>query len=1030
MITAAIICTFIVVYVWPHRMNNSETIPLVLLLLGIIEWIVAALAGLLDQNLAHKILWAKFEYIGVASVPLALLDYVFYHAGSDRYLSVKRLAWLAVIPLLTLALAWTNEAHGLIWTTYSPYVENGLVLSDKTYGLGFWVYWVYSYLLLLAATIMVIRVTLRSAKVFRWQSILVTSGIMMPWVGNFLYVLHISPFNNLDLTPLAFSFTAMMLSLGMFRWQLFDIKPIAQAAVVAGMTDGLMVLDNQNRIVEVNPAAQAILGLGGQEVAGKQMKQIIADWVPPDVRSDQTKGRTIGIKLSNGKEKRDYELHDTPFYERHGLMGGRIIFLHDVTERNRLEESLKAAERKHAELLLQQAENKYEILYQNMSVGVIYQSRDGRVIDMNPAAEHILGAKQAQVSGLASMAANLTTIHEDGSAFPAEEYPGMVSLKTGKPLRNQLMGVYFPNEEDYHWININTVPQFKPEEDKPYQVFVTFDDITERKRAEAAITLQTEELRQRNNELNRLYRATQSLLSPTTSDLHDIANTIADMVLKEFGQDNCSVFLINKNSNILDRVAVVGPYADQVRKTVLAMEGAGQVPQAIRIGQVINTPDVEANPTYIANWEMARSELTIPLKIGDQVIGAMDIQSSKQGAFSPDDERLINIFAERAASVLERGRLNEDLEIRVQQLTSLHTIDMAISSSIDMNLTLGVLLDQVIDLLGIDAADALVFNPKTQAFKYTNGRGFRTQALQYTTLHLGDGYAGRAALDRQVVTILDLPRNTGGLERSLEFSREGFIAYMGLPLIAKGQLKGVLEIFQRSPLDLNQGQRAFLEILAGVAAIAIDSTQLFENLQSSNSELMMAYDKTIEGWSHAMDLRDKETEGHTQRVTELTLRLADSMGLNAEELVHIRRGTLLHDIGKMGVPDEILRKPGPLSDEEWVIMRKHPQLAYDMLAPIAYLRPALDIPYCHHEKWDGTGYPRGLKGEQIPLAARIFAVVDVWDALSSDRPYRKAWPEDKIRQYIKKQSAKHFDPLVVKNFLNTEFQKKLTESIK
>jgi putative nucleotidyltransferase with HDIG domain len=236
-------------------------------------------------------------------------------------------------------------------------------------------------------------------------------------------------------------------------------------------------------------------------------------------------------------------------------------------------------------------------------------------------------------------------------------------------------------------------------------------------------------------------------------------------------------------------------------------------------------------------------------------------------------------------------------------------------------------------------------------------------------------------------------------------------------LIAKGQVKGVLEIFQRSPIELNQEQRAFLEMLAGQAAIAIDSHQLFENLQGSNAELMMAYDETIEGWSRAMDLRDKETEGHTQRVTELTLRLANSMGFKGEELVHVRRGALLHDIGKMGVPDEILRKPGALTEEEWVVMRKHPQLAYEMLAPIFYLRPAMDIPWCHHEKWDGTGYPQSLKGEQIPLAARIFAVVDVWDALSSDRPYRKAWPEDKVRTYIQEQSGKHFDPRIVEIFL-------------
>ncbi|HTX80310.1 MAG TPA: histidine kinase N-terminal 7TM domain-containing protein [Longilinea sp.] len=1022
---AAVICALIVVYVWPHRENNAETIPLVWLLLGIIEWIIAALAGLLDQNFSHKILWAKFEYIGVVSVPLTLLSYVFYHGGSDRHLTVRRLLWLAVIPVMTLVLAWTNEAHGLIWASYTPYLESGLVLSNKTYGIGFWIYWVYSYLLLLAATILVIRVALRSARLFRWQNILVVTGILMPWVGNFIYVLHISPFKDLDLTPLAFSITAIMLALGMFRWQLFDLRPIAQAAVVAGMTDGLMILDKQNRIVEVNPAAQAILGLSDREMVGRQMEQIIAAWVPPDERSDQTKGRTIELKLPKGKRNRDFELNDAPFYERYGLLGGRIVFLHDVTERNRLEEGLREAERKHAELLLKQAENKYEVLYQNMSVGVVYQSRDGSVVEMNPAAERILGAGQVQISDLPSIAANLITIHEDGSAFPAEEHPSMISLKTGKSLRNQLMGVYFPDEKDYHWININTVPQFKPGEDEPYQVFVTFDDITERKRAEAALTRQTEELRQRNNELNRLYRATQSLLSPTTSEVQDIANTIADMVLKEFGQNNCSVFLVDPNSNVLDRVAVVGPYADQVKKTVLTIDGAGQVPQAIRSGQVINTPDVGSNPTYIAGWEMARSELTIPLKADDRVIGVIDIQSAEAGAFSPDDERLIDIFAGRAVSVLKYSRLNEELERRIHQLTALHTIDTAISSSIDLGLTMGVLLDQVTDQLGVDAADVLIFDPPTQSFTYANGRGFRTQALQLTTLHLGDGYAGQAARDRVIVTIQDLLQNVGGLGRSHEFSLEGFITYMGVPLIAKGQLKGVLEIFQRSSLELGLVQRDFLEVLAGVTAIAIDSTQLFENLRSSNAELRLAYDKTIEGWSRAMDLRDKDTEGHTQRVTEVTLMLAEEMGLSSDELAHIRWGALLHDIGKIGIPDEILRKPGPLSEEEWVIMRKHPQLAYDMLSPITYLRFSLDIPYCHHEKWNGTGYPRGLRGEQIPLAARIFAVVDVWDALGSDRPYRKAWSRTRILQYIAKQAGKHFDPDVVANFLRAEFQDQL-----
>jgi HD-GYP domain-containing protein (c-di-GMP phosphodiesterase class II) len=210
----------------------------------------------------------------------------------------------------------------------------------------------------------------------------------------------------------------------------------------------------------------------------------------------------------------------------------------------------------------------------------------------------------------------------------------------------------------------------------------------------------------------------------------------------------------------------------------------------------------------------------------------------------------------------------------------------------------------------------------------------------------------------------------------------------------------------------------YLETLGGQAAIAIDNAQLFEGMQKSNLELIAAYDATIAGWSHAMDLRDKETEGHSQRVTELTLQLADIMGFSEQEKVHIRRGALLHDIGKLGVPDHILLKAGKLTEDEWASMRRHPTSAFEMLSPISYLRLALDIPYCHHEKWDGTGYPRGLKGEQIPLAARIFAVADVWDALTSDRPYRPAWTEEKTLEYIREQSGQHFDPNVVAVFLN------------
>jgi putative nucleotidyltransferase with HDIG domain len=195
------------------------------------------------------------------------------------------------------------------------------------------------------------------------------------------------------------------------------------------------------------------------------------------------------------------------------------------------------------------------------------------------------------------------------------------------------------------------------------------------------------------------------------------------------------------------------------------------------------------------------------------------------------------------------------------------------------------------------------------------------------------------------------------------------------------------------------------------------NTALYKDLQISNRELQESYETTLEGWSRALDLRDKETEGHTKRVTELTLCIAKAMGFTQEQLVQVRRGALLHDIGKMGVPDTILHKQGPLDEAEWQVMKRHPDLACELLTPIKYLQPALDIPHYHHERWDGTGYPNKLKGEDIPLAARIFAVVDVFDALTSDRPYREPWPREKALDHIRGQAGKHFDPMVVEVFL-------------
>jgi putative nucleotidyltransferase with HDIG domain len=280
------------------------------------------------------------------------------------------------------------------------------------------------------------------------------------------------------------------------------------------------------------------------------------------------------------------------------------------------------------------------------------------------------------------------------------------------------------------------------------------------------------------------------------------------------------------------------------------------------------------------------------------------------------------------------------------------------------------------------------------------------------------GLPSVACAEQRIFFIADLAESKlSDPRKEMLVEHEGMVSYFCAPLLNKGIVDGVLEIYHRSTLKPDTEWLQFLETLAEQAAIAIGNSKLFNELQQSNAELARAYETTLEGWSKALDLRDQETEGHTQRVTELTIRLARAMGYPETDLIHVRRGALLHDIGKMGIPDSILLKPDKLSAEEWEVMRRHPLYAHDLLSPITHLHSALEIPYYHHEKWDGSGYPHGLQGEEIPLAARIFAVIDVWDALCSDRPYRKGWPKEKARDLIRNDAGSHFDPKVVAAFL-------------
>jgi hypothetical protein len=361
--------------------------------------------------------------------------------------------------------------------------------------------------------------------------------------------------------------------------------------------------------------------------------------------------------------------------------------------------------------------------------------------------------------------------------------------------------------------------------------------------------------------------------------------------------------------------------------------------------------------------------------------------------------------------------MTEVLADRLDHIVALREIDRALTGGFDRDHTLQIVVEQVLRRLGVDAGRILLFAGHDGTLRFGAGAGLGDPAPLDLELRLGEGRAGAAALAR-ARTIVARPHGAAiEFEAGERVEGGAFAGYVAVPLLARGQLQGVLELFHRPPLEPSPAWLASLDGLAAQAAIALSSVAMLADLERSNAELSLAYEATIEGWARALDLRDHETEGHSRRVTDTTLRLARRLGVPAHELVHVRRGALLHDIGKMGVPDAILLKPAPLTAEEWAVMKQHPGLAYELLAPIEFLRPALAIPDAHHERWDGGGYPRGLRGEEIPLAARIFAVADVFDALTSDRPYADARHREEAIRHIRAESGRQFDPRVVEALL-------------
>ncbi|MBS3991932.1 MAG: PAS domain S-box protein [Erysipelothrix sp.] len=536
-------------------------------------------------------------------------------------------------------------------------------------------------------------------------------------------------------------------------------------------------------------------------------------------------------------------------------------------------------------------------------------------------------------------------------------------------------------------------------------------DITQRKQ-------QNEELEKQKENLSSLTMFSNLMRTARNSD--EIYTVLMNEVAKLFHTSHSAISVLSKDQLHFTFTAATGHFLNSIGNSYSISEGmSGRV---YRTKETVITKDYRQEKdrlNTLSNSNDLGPMILIPLKSENNVIGVLIIAhsfSSKYKEFSPFEFETIKTMGEIAGSALHRSLLFEETRDRLNHIQTLHNIDIAITNGDDIKDIFSIVLIEINKAADYKAASIILTDRENAVLRIEHSYGFGKEVNGMTLQPHHHKFFENIALKKNLYNIISLD-SIPEYDIPKYFANENFKTYYAFPLISKDIVIGILELHfdvltQLKPKDID-----FIETITSQCAVAIVNAQLFNSLEMSNQNLLAAYDATIEGWAHALDLKDEETKDHSSRVTKLTIEMAKRMNIDQDEMINIQRGALLHDIGKIGIPDSILLNKGKLSDEEWVIMRKHPVYAYDMLSKIPYLVSAIDIPYYHHEKWDGSGYPFGLRETQIPLAARIFAVIDVYDALINDRPYRKAWSKQEALDYIIDQKGKHFDPEVVNEFI-------------
>ncbi len=749
---------------------------------------------------------------------------------------------------------------------------------------------------------------------------------------------------------------------------------------------GFHSLDREGRILKVNRLWCQSLGYSQEEVVGKTF----LDFVAPVSRDRFQHAFEEILQHGLTNLETEMELRHANGSTILAAVNGRVVehpepggpfcycIIQNVTEQRSLAEETRQQREEYRQILdtvpgcIYYLDPQQNIIRVNQSVALRFNSTPDKLVGKS-------------LKSLIPQYADLI-----GQGFDSV-------LEGGKPILGVKHRV-IQKDGRQTWISIDRLP-YPGNNGKPVGVLTYISDVTDQVR--------------REQDLETLIKISASLRGIDRQS--DIFQAVVQGILDNLQVEGVSLSLWSQPYEDLTIVNAAGRWqvlkGQAIRNRNCMSYRAAETSRAHLTQQVSETDSIDGIPYP----DDLRSAGAVPLIAERNSLGALWVGS--RNPIPEEDFRLLQPIADIAAAALNRSLLNEQTQLRLRRVNALHSIDMAISSSFDLHVTLNTLLGQAVSMLGMDAAVILIYNPDNQILSYAAGLGFSGTAIQKTRLRIGESQAGLVALKRELSFIPDLHQIKDTSFEQFFRSGEDFTAYVAAPLVGKGQVKGVLEVFHRNHFTPEPEWMDFFEMLAAQAAIAIDNAQLFENIQRTNSELRQAYDSLILGWSRGLELRDAESQGHANRLVDHTLKLARRMEYPEERMLDLRRGVLLHDIGKMGIPDSILLKPGPLTEEEWQVMHMHPVYAYEMLSKIGELKSAMDVPYCHHEHWDGSGYPRGLKGEEIPLAARLFSVVDIWDALTNDRPYRKAWEKTRVVEYLQENAGKTLDPSAVSEFV-------------